>query len=217
VAVLSRPVISGDLEKMRKIHQVVERQYPKWKMEGVYFQRGDLGRLDDEVGRSPKYYDGKLEWCDHFVLSSVTWWILKEQGIPVFGPLPQSLPLTVNMDYLLREQRENLNSYWASWTRRPIRLAALLSDWGVQWTVLGVLRQYYTLHEQHIISKTRAGEYALACLPERWRRIVGEAIVLRESKQRTYYLSRITRAVEAYNFLKYIIRTCNDYVEAANL
>jgi hypothetical protein len=218
VAVLNRRADTGDQEQLLRVHRLVERKYPKWKMEGAYFQPDDLGRADDQVAPFLKYHDGKMEWCERFGLSSVTWWILKGQGIRVFGPPSQTLAITLDVDDLLRGQMENLNSYWAGWTRRPGRLAALLSDWGVQWTVLGVLRQFYTLHEQRIISKTQAGEYALACLPERWRRIVGEAIALRESSSRTYYLFRITRAVEAYNFLKYIIQSCNDdYVEAANL
>ena len=218
VAVLSRRATPGDVEQILKVHRLLERQYPKWKMEGDYFQPDDLGRLDDQVAPFLKYHDGKLESCQCFGLSSVTWWILNDRGIRLFGPAPQTLAITVDMDDLLRGQIENMNSYWVSWTRRPGRLAALLSDWGVQWTVLGVLRQFYTLHERRIISKIQAGEYALACLPERWRRIVGEAIALREGSRRTYYLFRINRAVETYNFLKYIIQTCNnDYVEAPNL
>jgi hypothetical protein len=218
VAVLSRPVTPGDVEQILKVHRLVEGQYPKWKMEGDYFQPDDLGRPDDEVAPFLKYHDGKLEGCLHFGLCSVTWWILQNRGIAVFGPPLRKLGLTVDMDYLLHKQIENLNAYWASWIRRPGRLAALLSDWGVQWTVLGVLRQFYTLHERGIISKTQAGEYALTCLPERWRRIIGEAIALREGPRRTYYLFRITRAVETYNFLKYIIQTCNyDYAETPNL
>jgi hypothetical protein len=96
-------------------------------------------------------------------------------------------------------------------------LAALLSDWGVQWTVLGVLRQFYTLRERKIISKTEAGKYALGCLPERWQGIIAEAIAMRESPRCTQYGSKITRAVETYVFLKYIIRICNHAEEAANL
>jgi hypothetical protein len=33
--------------------------------------------------------------------------------------------------------KQNLNGYWAGFTRKPSRMAWLLSDYGVQWTVLG--------------------------------------------------------------------------------
>ena len=217
VAVLSRPAAAGDLAKILEIHRGVERRFPKWKMEGDYLQAAAIGCLDDEVGPFLKYHDGKIEWDDCFGLSSVTWWILKEKGIAVFGPPPQELAFTVDLDCLLRGQLENLNSYWATWISRPVRLATLLSDWGVQWTVLGVLRQFYTLRERQIVSKTEAGKYAMACLPQRWERIIAEAIALRESLPRSQYRSRILRAGETYGFLKYMIHVCNHSLEASNL
>lgn len=217
VAVLSRPATRAEFEKLMEIHRAVEQQYPKWKLEGDYFQVVDLGCPDREIGAFLHYHDGKLEWRRQNVLGPVTWWILKNQGIAVFGQAPQAAGLVVDMDSLLAGQVENLNSYWASWTRRPGRLAALFSDWGVQWTVLGVLRQFYTLREQRITSKVGAGEYALAHLPERWGQIIREAMVLRENPRQSQYHSKIGRAVETYTFLRYIIRICNEDVEAANL
>lgn len=217
VAVLTRRASPGDQQKLLEIHRFIERQYPLWKMEGDYFQPSDLGRLDDEVGPFLKYHDGKLERRQRYSLGSVTWWILKTKGIALFGSPPQELAITVDMDRLLQGQLENLNSYWAYWTKRPVRWASLLSDWGVQWTVLGVLRQFYTLREQGIISKTEAGKYALGCLPERWQPIIVEAIALRESPRRSQYGLRITRAAETYGLLQYIIRVCNHPEEAPSL
>jgi hypothetical protein len=217
VAVLSRPATRAEFETLMEIHRAVEQQYPKWKLEGDYFQAVDLGCPDREIGAFLHYHDGKLEWRHQNVLGPVTWWILKNQGIPVFGPAPQAADLVVDMDSLLAGQVENLNSYWASWTRRPGRLAALFSDWGVQWTVLAVLRQFYTLRERRITSKVGAGEYALARLPERWCPIIREAMAMRESPRQSQYRSRIGRAVETYTLLRYVIRICNEDVEAANL
>jgi hypothetical protein len=74
---------------------------------------------------------------------------------------------------------------------------------------LGVLRQFYTFRENEIISKTGAGEYALSHTPDRWQRIIREALNLREARQEIIYHSRFFRAVDAVAFLKYIIQTCN--------
>lgn len=217
VAVFNRPASAGDYEKLLEIHRAVEGQYPQLKMEGEYFQASDLGRVDDEVSPFLNYHDGKLEWCRRLGLGPVTWWILKEKGIALFGPPVEELAITLDMDRLLQGQLENLNSYWAGWVNRPGRLAVLLSDWGVQWTVLGVLRQFYTLREHKIISKIEAGKYGLACLPQRWQPIIAEAIAMRGNPHRSLYRSRITRAVEAYAFLKYIIQVCNHSLEASTL
>jgi hypothetical protein len=57
----------------------------------------------------------------------------------------------------------------------------------------------------------------MACLPQRWERIIAEAIALRESLPRSQYRSRILRAGETYGFLKYMIHVCNHSLEASNL
>ncbi len=105
--------------------------------------------------------------------------------------------------------RENLNTYWARFTQEPTRMAWLLSDYGVQWVVLGVLRQFYTFKEQDITSKTCAGEYAVEHLPERWHRMIQEALNIRNQTNSSLYRLRIIRAVEAVRFLKFVIHFCN--------
>lgn len=210
VAVLARQATPDDMTTLRAIHERIAHQYPAWQMEGRYWQPDALGGVDDADSPFPKYFEGKLAWSTNSTLHAVTWWILQHHGIAVFGPPPQMLVYTVDMGHLLREQRANLNSYWATWTRRPKRLAMLLSDWGVQWAVLGVLRQFYTFHEQRITSKTQAGEYALGRLPARWHRIIQEAIALRNGLDRRYYRSRLARASDAVHLLRFVIRSCNE-------
>ncbi|WP_277674507.1 aminoglycoside adenylyltransferase domain-containing protein, partial [Piscibacillus halophilus] len=51
----------------------------------------------------------------------------------------------------------------------------------VEWTVLGLLRQYYTLMEKDIISKLEAGYYGLEILPTKWHPIIQEAINIRKN------------------------------------
>ena len=85
----------------------------------------------------------------------------------------------------------------------------LMSDWGIQWTVLGVLRQFYSFRENAITTKTRAGEYALTCLPARWHPLIQEALRMRAGQKRSTHSFRLGRMVEAVRFLKFIIQTCN--------
>lgn len=210
VAILGSKATNADFENILRIHRQIEKQYPDWKFEGMYFQASDLGCSDQEVEPFLSYHVGRLKWSDRFGLSSVTWWILKNRGIALFGPQPQTLSYTVDMNDLIQKQRENMNTYWASWTKRLRRRLALLSDWGIEWTVLGVLRQFYTIRERNIISKTAAGEYALACVPERWHAIIREAIALREDPKGSFYRSRVRRSNEAVGFIKYIIRSCTE-------
>lgn len=99
---------------------------------------------------------------------------------------------------LIRKMLQNLNTYWASFTRQPGRMVWLWCDYGIQWAVLGVLRQFYTFREGDITSKSGAGEYALKQLPERWHRLIQEALNIRHETPGSLY-----------RFLQFIIRTCN--------
>lgn len=209
VAVLQRSATPAEIERLGDIHTLIEKTYPRWKMSGRYLHADALARLDDRVEPVLYFHDGRLRRDGHFELNSVEGWILKNHGIVLVGPEPQALPFTIDWELLIKKMRENLNTYWVRWTRRPGYLIIMLSNWGIQWTVLGVLRQFYSFRENSITTKTKAGEYALTCVPPRWRRLIQEAIDIRAGQKTSAYRFRVVRMVEAVNFLKYIIQSCN--------
>lgn len=209
IAVLHRKPTSKEIDGLHHVHQAIERNHPRWKMSGSYIQSSNLGKLDDEMEPHPHYHNGVLHPNNSYELNSITWWELKNRGITVLGEEPQNLPFMVDWDRLVSWMKENMNSYWVSWTNRPIRVLSLYADWGIQWAILGVLRQFYTFKENSITTKIRAGRYALDCLPVRWHKLIQEAIRIREGKKGSAYGSRIARIVETVNFLKYIIQLCN--------
>lgn len=205
VVVLNSPLTAEETARLRAMHQAIEQGKPRWKLSGVYMQPADLGKHDGEVQPHLNYHDGKLREQQHFHLSAITWWILKNHGIPLLGPAPAQLGFEVDMAELLAGQRENMQRYWGSYTTRLDGKLALLTDWGIEWTVLGVLRQFYTLRERAIVSKTQAGQYALTCLPARWHAIIREAIALRGDAPRSTYRSRLQRYRDAAGIIKYLI------------
>lgn len=209
VTVLNRRVTSLETEELRKIHQFIEETFPRWKMSGSYVQTRDLGKLDNDLAPHPHFHDGVFQPAVQNGLNSVTWWELKNHGIPVAGTDPHDLPFTVDWNLLIAEMRANLNSYWQSWTQQPRRIVLLYSDWGIQWAVLGILRQFYTFRENSITTKIRAGQYALDCLPRQWHALIYEAINIRQGKNNSSYRFRPGRMVEAVHFLRYIIKSCN--------
>lgn len=189
VTVVRHRLAEPEVEQLRWVRRAVRQEYPQPKLDGVDVPWEDLARA--------------------FERDPVTWWVVKKRGIALFGPPAETLPVPVDLDLLLRWMRGNLNSFWVSYTRRPKRVAALLTDWGAEWTVLGVLRQFYTFREHEITSKRGAGHYALSCLPARWHRLIREAIRIREGGHCSLYRSRLGRAGENLRFLRYIIAVCN--------
>ncbi|MFN8493092.1 MAG: DUF4111 domain-containing protein [Caldilineaceae bacterium] len=209
IAVIANRATESEIEQLRAIHATIVQHYSRWPLSGSYLQAEDLGCFEDEVQPHPFYQDGVLQPHGHFELNSVTWWTLKNRGIALRGPEPATLPFTVDWALLIAQMHENLNTYWLRWTKHPKRLLMLWSDWGIEWSVLGVLRQFHTFRENTIITKSQAGEYALTCTPARWHRVIQEALNIRAGVSPSLYRSRLRRALDAVQFLKYIIRTCN--------
>jgi len=208
ITVVSHPITDTDFAALTVIHRTLEQKYPHAPLQGSYLQMQDLGKFAQEIQRGPSYSDGVLDRARHNDINSITWWLLKHKGITLAGPAAQELDFSVDWDLLVANTRINMNSYWAAYTRQPARIAWLFSDYGVQWAVSGVLRQWYTFEAHDIASKVGACEYALTCLPERWHRIIQEAIALR-LKQPSLYRVRLLRALDAWLFLRFLIAHCN--------
>ncbi len=206
ITVLRRSPTSCDITHLEAIHQTITTKYPRWKLDGSYLQWHDFGRLPNAIAPSPYVAQGILHPQGYGDLNLVTWWVLKHHGIALVGPPPQGLTFTVSWDELVARMHENLNSYWHSWTWSPTRLPQLLTNYGIQWAVLGILRLWYTFREHDITSKTDAGRYALTHLPVRWHPLIQEAINLRDAPEQRFYKSRVCRAWDAVQFLRYIIQ-----------
>lgn len=209
ITVASRRCTHEDIATLATIHKSLEAKYPELPLSGSYLQWSDLGRFEKEIEPAPYYHDGVLHPSGYNDINSVTWWLLKNCGVALAGPDPKTLDFTVDWQRLVVKMRQNLNTYWASYTKKPSRIAWLFTDYGIQWTVLGVLRQYYTFQEGSIVSKVDAGEYALGRLPNQWRRLIQEAINIRKRVPGSLYRFRLTRAIDALQFLRYLIALCN--------
>ena len=72
VAVLHRKATTGEIEKLRDIHKTLEKDFPRWKLEGDYFQVNDLGRFDHNIEPYPYYHDGKVHPEGHFEANLIT-------------------------------------------------------------------------------------------------------------------------------------------------
>lgn len=204
ITVLTRRADAAEIERLAEVHQHITATY-QWGMDGSYLQRDDLGQITLSTPY-PHYNEGFNPAADSEA-SDITWWTLKHHGIAVVGQNPAELAYAVDWDGLIDRMRENLNTYWRGWAYNPRRMAVLVSDWGVQWAVLGVLRQFYSFREGDITSKTGAGRYALTCVPDRWHRLIREAISIRERETERFYRSRYVRAWDTVRFLRYIIAT----------
>jgi hypothetical protein len=209
VALLARPLAPAEVAELSRLHQQLARAHPRWPLSGGYLPLAALTPAADVLTTAPHYHDGRLRAAGQFELHSADGWTWQRHGLALRGPEPAALPLRVDWPTLLARMHANTRTYWGRWATSPRQWLLLLSGWGVQWAVLGVLRQWYTYREGAITTKRRAGEYALVHLPAKWHTIVAEAVRLRD-RQSSTYRSRLARANDARRFLQYIIADCND-------
>lgn len=208
IAVTSRRCSAADIQALQIVHQTVAQQHPKIPLEGGYLRWGDLGGTEATIPPHAHIHDGVVYASGHHDINDVTWWVLKHHGIAILGLPPAELEIPVDWDALIGAMYENVNSYWARFTTDPRRILWLYADFGVEWTVLGTLRQFYSFRESDITSKIGAGRYALQHLTRRWHRLIEEVIAIREGKAGSAYRSRLARAVDAYRFLRVVIAAC---------
>lgn len=212
VTVINRCCTDDDTHTLAHIHRMLGQKYPQWTMDGAYLQWSDLGNIPSAIAPYPHVNEAFFNPEAEGTVGYVTWWLLKNRGVAVIGRDPKTLDIQIDWDIFIHDMQHNLNTYWRRFTTAPRRIIWLLDDYGVQWAILGVLRQFYTFRERTIISKIGAGEYALNCLPQRWHRIIQHAIHIRKQQPDTLYRWRVTRMMEAHQFLRYIIGVCNSAV-----
>lgn len=104
------------------IHKDLEITVPHIDIMGAYILQDDLGKKSDEIPILITYYNKQLHTDGTGSdLHPVTWWILRQRGICVYG---QDIELSyeVKMNTLVQYVKENMNSYWLSWIDRLSKL-----------------------------------------------------------------------------------------------
>lgn len=214
IAIINRRLSVEEVEILTEIHSAIASNYPKPEMDGVYMMWKDIGILEADDNNYPYYNGGQLSYGAYF--NAITWWILKKRGISIIGPQPTVLNFEIDPQHLVEYVVENMNTYWVGQVEKieyameyMLQLPATEINEGIEWTILGLLRQYYTLKEHGIISKLGAGEYALLHMPEEWHPIIQEAIDIRKGVDRERFASDRERMDATLKISKYMIDYCN--------
>ncbi|MCE5173028.1 DUF4111 domain-containing protein [Paenibacillus profundus] len=208
VTTINRSLTADELSRLKNVHRRLLRSSPLAKrMDGMYIRLEDVGKVNGELQPYPCCASGTFKPSAYWDVNHITWWTLKHHAIPVAGRELQPLIRTDWRD-VSDTLKYNIEDYWAQKAEK--RLCFLLDEW-VESAVLTLCRIEYTLQEQHIISKTGAGEHALAVLPEQWHPQVHEALRIRTGSGIPAFSSRLRRAAAIQHFLKERIRFCQEH------
>lgn len=151
------------------------------QLDGSYISQRALRRYDPAQTLHPHIDRGKTESL-RMMQHDRDWVIqrdvLREQGVTVSGPSPQTLIDPVLPNELRQAVRTILNTWYALMLDDPSRLKIR----GYQsYTVLTMCRMLYTLAFGAVVSKPFAARWARETLGERWAPLIERAWVGRQN------------------------------------
>lgn len=216
--VLVRPDDAPDDATMAALLPAMERiraRYPIPQLDVQVLNRADLAAGPDAMeGPRPVIFEGRVELrTDGSARNPVTWQTLRQGGITWRGVPVREVDLHDDSARLRDWTSGNLASYWRPWLSKSHLLPSAFGAWSlrpdfVEWGVLGVTRLHFTIATGEITSKTGAGAYALDAFPERWHRIVREAVDIRANPARTrslYGRNALRRRRDARAYIAMVI------------
>ncbi len=174
LAVTARPVDDAEFGALADLHaRLAASPHPfARRLEIAYVDRAAWGRFKPGL-RHPSLGQGEtLAWSEHRDNWILERWTVRECGVTLLGPEPQSLIDPIAADELLGAVRGRLRD-WADWAEQPDD-----PDWRLPrrahmaYVVETMCRALATLAGGQILSKPRAVAWALATLPEPWRSLV---------------------------------------------
>jgi hypothetical protein len=220
--VLIRPENIDNATTMAALEPVLadlRHLYPLPMLDGIVLNRRDLVAGPDAIyGHRPVISDGlPLLSESGSARNPVTWHTLRQCGISWRGiPIPE-LDLWHDTDRLRGWTATNLEEYWRPWLARSDRFFSRSGAWSLQpdfveWGVLGVTRLHATLATGDILSKHRAGVWALEHFPSRWHGIVQEAMRIREGDITLprFHPGSLRRRNDARAYIRMVLETTHE-------
>lgn len=145
------------------------------QLEGSYISRQALRRHDPTHARHPNIERGageRLKMAYHDSAWLVHRSILRERGVTLAGPAPQTLIDPIAPQDLQRAMVEPAQGWAASILDTPAQLRIRGSQ---SYVVLTLCRMLFTLHTGRVATKPAAARWALATLDARWGPLIERA------------------------------------------
>ncbi|HEY3341316.1 MAG TPA: aminoglycoside adenylyltransferase domain-containing protein [Anaerolineae bacterium] len=169
----------GMLPALRAMHAALTSSGMPWaaEMEVSYIPQRALRRFDPANCNHPALrIDGSFEVDGHDAGWIIQRHIIREKGLVVAGPAPQTLIDPVTPGELRGAQIELLREWWAPQLRDP---ALLRSSEYQAYAVLTMCRALYTLQYGAVTTKPGAARWAQQILGEPWAALIQRAAAWR--------------------------------------
>jgi hypothetical protein len=164
------------LPELAEMHARIFASELKWatRLEGSYISLPALRRYDPDHALHPALrVDGSFGLDFHasdWIIQSYT---LREQGIPLAGPLPRVFIDPILPVDLRRASRDILREWWEPMLSNPFRLQSREYQ---AYAVLTMCRILHTLQRGRVISKPAAARWAIHTLDSHWMDLVQQGL-----------------------------------------
>lgn len=173
----------------------------KWapKLEGAYIPLHALRRYDPAGAPYPGLNEGRFYLDRPGSDGIIHRHILREQGLVVAGPPPQTLIDPVPPEDIRQAVLGLLHEWWSPMLHNPD--PRLYGDAYQAYAVLTMCRALYTARYKTIVSKPAAARWAQQALGAPWAALIERALAWQPGKQ-------LDSLDETLAFIRYTLHTC---------
>ncbi len=193
-------------EQLRDMHTIIAASnlpYANY-IEGSYIPLKALRRYDPQNAHHPTI---GIDWPFRIAFHGSNWilerFILREHGVVVHGPSPQTLIDPITPEEIKAAVCEQLKNFWSSQFDDPEWLRT--RDYQA-FAVLTLCRALYTLHHGTLCSKPQAALWAQDTYPQ-WRPIIERSLLWRTQHEKDDLTETINFLREALNVTKKMCRS----------
>jgi hypothetical protein len=206
VATLSGRPTDAHVEVLRAAHEAVRDAHPEVAFDGCHVLVDDL-RADPRTRPDvPAVLHHLFEEETPVHDGVVAWHELARHGVTVAGPDLRDLGVWTDREALVDFTRGNLDTYWRG---NAEALAAMPSEGrterACEWCVLGVARLHHLLVTGEMTTKNGAGRWGLTHYPERFHRVLREALRIRNGGSAEYLDDDESRGADTAAFTAYVV------------
>jgi hypothetical protein len=180
VATLALRPSADDVQALRDAHERVAAAHSRPYFSGMHVTAADLTRDPASLPDVPVVLEHTFDTAGR-PQAEVAWAELALGGITMTGPSLAEIGVHTDYAALLVYTRNNLDTYWRQTAEQvAAEVPAALPGWACCWCVLGVARLHHLLVTGEMTTKSAAGRWGLTYYPERWHRVLREALRIRE-------------------------------------
>ncbi|MDT8307771.1 MAG: DUF4111 domain-containing protein [Anaerolineae bacterium] len=175
LAVTSCDIGGKEFEQLRQMQNDLVADNPRWKnrIEIQYLSAGGLHTFKTRSSQIAVISPGEpfnlkeagIDWL-------INWYLVREQGLVLFGPNPQTIIPSISKEEFLQASREHTH-YWVQWAERP------RDRKGQSYAILTLCRALYTVYRGEQASKRQAAFWAQKRFPQ-WASLIQNALAWRK-------------------------------------